>query len=230
MRKRPDAPYRSGSCRGWRKIKTAPWREANKERRLCSNSVGLALNCHCSPAHPTYGTRSSDGGASQIMRSYFFATFCLALVSLSPPTNACNGTDCGRSPNQTATPLPAKDGGGAVSGGRNGGAISTAKTAAPLDDLLFDIDKFAGYDRFDTGHGANPSRLSCPKRKWAHRPKPCAQDGQRTIWVRVGDHPPAGLTTCGPQSCSARLWRLWKMPERPHGRTRTHRLAAAATG
>jgi hypothetical protein len=69
---------------------------------------------------------------------------------------------------------------------------------------------------------ANPGEL--------HVWRKCAQDGQRTIWVRVGDHPPAGLKTCGPQSCSARLWRLWKMPERPHGRTRTHRLAAAATG
>ena len=27
-----DAPYRSGACRGWRKIKTTAWREANKER------------------------------------------------------------------------------------------------------------------------------------------------------------------------------------------------------
>ena len=30
--KRRDAPYRSGVCRGWRKIKTMAWREANKER------------------------------------------------------------------------------------------------------------------------------------------------------------------------------------------------------
>ena len=30
--KRRDAPYRSGSCRGWRKVKTAVWREANRER------------------------------------------------------------------------------------------------------------------------------------------------------------------------------------------------------
>jgi bifunctional non-homologous end joining protein LigD len=30
--KRRDAPYRSGNCRGWRKIKTAAWREANRER------------------------------------------------------------------------------------------------------------------------------------------------------------------------------------------------------
>jgi ATP-dependent DNA ligase len=30
--KRRDAPYRSGECRDWRKIKTAAWREANKER------------------------------------------------------------------------------------------------------------------------------------------------------------------------------------------------------
>jgi ATP-dependent DNA ligase len=30
--KRQDAPYRSGQCRGWRKIKTDAWREANRER------------------------------------------------------------------------------------------------------------------------------------------------------------------------------------------------------
>jgi len=30
--KRRDAPYRSGECRDWRKIKTATWREANRER------------------------------------------------------------------------------------------------------------------------------------------------------------------------------------------------------
>ena len=30
--KRRDAPYRSGDCRDWRKIKTAAWREANRER------------------------------------------------------------------------------------------------------------------------------------------------------------------------------------------------------
>ena len=30
--KRCDAPYRSGDCRDWRKVKTAAWREANKQR------------------------------------------------------------------------------------------------------------------------------------------------------------------------------------------------------
>jgi bifunctional non-homologous end joining protein LigD len=30
--KRRDAPYRSGESRDWRKIKTAAWREANRER------------------------------------------------------------------------------------------------------------------------------------------------------------------------------------------------------
>jgi bifunctional non-homologous end joining protein LigD len=30
--KRRDAPYRSGACRGWRKIKTTAWREANRDR------------------------------------------------------------------------------------------------------------------------------------------------------------------------------------------------------
>ena len=30
--KRRDAPYRSGACRGWRKVKTVAWREANRER------------------------------------------------------------------------------------------------------------------------------------------------------------------------------------------------------
>ena len=30
--KRRDAPYKSGECRDWRKVKTATWREANRER------------------------------------------------------------------------------------------------------------------------------------------------------------------------------------------------------
>jgi len=30
--KRRDAPYRSGECRDWRKVKTAAWREANRGR------------------------------------------------------------------------------------------------------------------------------------------------------------------------------------------------------
>jgi ATP-dependent DNA ligase len=30
--KRRDAPYRWGECRDWRKVKTAAWREANRER------------------------------------------------------------------------------------------------------------------------------------------------------------------------------------------------------
>ena len=30
--KRRDAPYRSGECRDCRKVKTATWREANRER------------------------------------------------------------------------------------------------------------------------------------------------------------------------------------------------------
>jgi ATP-dependent DNA ligase len=30
--KRRDAPYRSGDCRDWRKVKTMAWREANRER------------------------------------------------------------------------------------------------------------------------------------------------------------------------------------------------------
>ena len=30
--KRRTAPYRSGECRDWRKVKTVAWREANRER------------------------------------------------------------------------------------------------------------------------------------------------------------------------------------------------------
>ena len=30
--KRRAAPYRSGECRDWRKVKTVAWREANRER------------------------------------------------------------------------------------------------------------------------------------------------------------------------------------------------------
>ena len=30
--KRRGAAYRSGDCRDWRKVKTAAWREANRER------------------------------------------------------------------------------------------------------------------------------------------------------------------------------------------------------
>jgi len=30
--KRRDAPYQSGECRDWQKIKTQAWRDANRER------------------------------------------------------------------------------------------------------------------------------------------------------------------------------------------------------
>jgi hypothetical protein len=30
--KRRDAPYRSGECRDWRKVKTLAWRESNRDR------------------------------------------------------------------------------------------------------------------------------------------------------------------------------------------------------
>jgi ATP-dependent DNA ligase len=30
--KRRAAPYRAGECKDWRKVKTAAWREANRER------------------------------------------------------------------------------------------------------------------------------------------------------------------------------------------------------
>ena len=30
--KRRNAPYRSGSCRDWRKVRTTAWRDANRER------------------------------------------------------------------------------------------------------------------------------------------------------------------------------------------------------
>jgi len=30
--KRRDAPYGTGECRHWRKVKTQVWREANRER------------------------------------------------------------------------------------------------------------------------------------------------------------------------------------------------------
>jgi hypothetical protein len=37
--KRRDAPYRSGDCRDWRKVKTSAWREANRGRwRLCDRA------------------------------------------------------------------------------------------------------------------------------------------------------------------------------------------------
>jgi len=32
LSKRRDAPYRSGECRDWRKVKMQVWREANRER------------------------------------------------------------------------------------------------------------------------------------------------------------------------------------------------------
>jgi bifunctional non-homologous end joining protein LigD len=39
--KRRLAPYRSGECRDWRKVKTAAWREANRERwRLFERKAG----------------------------------------------------------------------------------------------------------------------------------------------------------------------------------------------
>jgi len=37
--KRRDAPYRSGECRDWRKIKTQAWREAKRERWRQSQEV-----------------------------------------------------------------------------------------------------------------------------------------------------------------------------------------------
>ena len=38
--KRRAAPYRSGECRDWRKVKTTAWRETNRERwRLFKRSV-----------------------------------------------------------------------------------------------------------------------------------------------------------------------------------------------
>ena len=39
--KRRDAPYRSGACRGWRKLKTMAWREANRERWRLFETPGL---------------------------------------------------------------------------------------------------------------------------------------------------------------------------------------------
>jgi hypothetical protein len=43
--KRRGAPYKSGACRRWRKIKTTAWREANRERwRLFSSEVDLLRN------------------------------------------------------------------------------------------------------------------------------------------------------------------------------------------
>jgi hypothetical protein len=89
-------------------------------------------------------------GNSMTARNLFLAT-CLAVLTLSAPASAGEG-GCDRAPDQTATPLPVKDDGTAISGGRSGGAISGGKTAAPSDDkldhtLLFDIDKFAGHTR-----------------------------------------------------------------------------------
>jgi len=44
--KRRDAPYRSGDCRDWRKVKTAAWREANRERwRLFELQLGVRRAC-----------------------------------------------------------------------------------------------------------------------------------------------------------------------------------------
>jgi bifunctional non-homologous end joining protein LigD len=38
--KRRDAPYRSGACRRWRKVKTMAWREANRERWRLFETLG----------------------------------------------------------------------------------------------------------------------------------------------------------------------------------------------
>ena len=44
--KRRDAPYRSGECRDWRKVKTFAWREVNRERwRLFERSVQPRHRC-----------------------------------------------------------------------------------------------------------------------------------------------------------------------------------------
>jgi ATP-dependent DNA ligase len=39
--KRRSAPYRSGSCRGWLKIKTEAWREADRNRGELFGETGL---------------------------------------------------------------------------------------------------------------------------------------------------------------------------------------------
>ena len=46
--KRRDAPYRSGECRDWRKVKTDAWRAANRERwRLFErNKAGVLRGGH----------------------------------------------------------------------------------------------------------------------------------------------------------------------------------------
>ena len=42
--KRRDAPYRSGDCRDWRKVKTTAWREANRERWRLFESEEVVLH------------------------------------------------------------------------------------------------------------------------------------------------------------------------------------------
>jgi ATP-dependent DNA ligase len=39
--KRRDAPYRSGECRDWRKVKTAAWREANRAALIIAEADAL---------------------------------------------------------------------------------------------------------------------------------------------------------------------------------------------
>jgi len=71
--KRRHAPYRSGACRVWRKVKTQAWREANKER--WGVAILATFPCGASPVIEELSggsegnVRSGDGSACVPLRA-----------------------------------------------------------------------------------------------------------------------------------------------------------------
>jgi len=59
--KRRDAPYRSGECRDWRKVKTVAWREAKRERWWFDYCVDLPDGVFFTPGGKGCGLRAGFG-------------------------------------------------------------------------------------------------------------------------------------------------------------------------
>jgi len=65
--KRRDAPYQFGECRDWSKVKTAAWREANRERWQLSGEIRavFAVGRSSAPAVASRTPRSSRSSRSR---------------------------------------------------------------------------------------------------------------------------------------------------------------------
>ena len=59
MCKRRSSPYRSGERRDWRKVKTAPWREADRERRRLFERSGPKVET-CRLSHYRLHSQDAD--------------------------------------------------------------------------------------------------------------------------------------------------------------------------